>query len=178
MEAARRFGEIMASEGVGLVYGGGSRGLMGAVASSVLDHGGHVTGIIPGFLTEKESSDMATAELSDLAEASLQVMYRQPGGFCCRVLSGVGRPRIRFPVEQMLRVREGTREAALQVARRIDPQVEAAQIVPAELAVTVEYLWGGPRTTLNGLALHATADGASYHFLRKTTDRAELPVPR
>ena len=41
---------------VGLVYGGGSRGLMGAVATAVLDHGGHVTGIIPEFLQNREQT--------------------------------------------------------------------------------------------------------------------------
>jgi uncharacterized protein (TIGR00730 family) len=56
MEAARRFGEILAVDGVGLVYGGGSRGLMGAVATAVLDHGGHVTGIIPEFLQNREQT--------------------------------------------------------------------------------------------------------------------------
>src|SRR6266850_1980068 len=56
MEAARRLGELMALDGVGLVYGGGSRGLMGAVATSVLDHGGHVTGIIPEFLQNREQT--------------------------------------------------------------------------------------------------------------------------
>ncbi len=56
MEAARRFGEFLAIDGVGLVYGGGSRGLMGAVATSVLDHGGHVTGIIPEFLQNREQT--------------------------------------------------------------------------------------------------------------------------
>ena len=56
MEAARRFGELMANEKVGLVYGGGSRGLMGAVATSVLKHGGHVTGIIPEFLQNREQT--------------------------------------------------------------------------------------------------------------------------
>ncbi len=54
MEASRRFGELLALDGVGLVYGGGSRGLMGAVATSVLDHGGHVTGIIPELLESRE----------------------------------------------------------------------------------------------------------------------------
>ncbi len=54
MEAARRFGELLARDNVGLVYGGGSRGLMGAVANSVLDHGGRVTGIIPEFLQDRE----------------------------------------------------------------------------------------------------------------------------
>ena len=56
MEAARAFGEILAHEGVGLVYGGGSRGLMGAVATSVLDHGGRVTGVIPEFLQNREQT--------------------------------------------------------------------------------------------------------------------------
>jgi hypothetical protein len=56
MDAARRLGEILAIESVGLVYGGGSRGLMGAVATSVLDHGGHVTGIIPEFLQNREQT--------------------------------------------------------------------------------------------------------------------------
>ena len=56
MEAAHRFGKLLALDGVGLVYGGGSRGLMGAVATSVLDQGGHVTGIIPAFLESREQT--------------------------------------------------------------------------------------------------------------------------
>jgi uncharacterized protein (TIGR00730 family) len=52
--AARAFGKILAEDGVGLVYGGGSLGMMGALATSVLDHGGEVTGVIPEFLTERE----------------------------------------------------------------------------------------------------------------------------
>jgi uncharacterized protein (TIGR00730 family) len=63
MEAARRLGELMALDGVGLVYGGGSRGLMGAVATSVLDHGGHVTGIIPEFLQDKEHTLRGAQEI-------------------------------------------------------------------------------------------------------------------
>jgi uncharacterized protein (TIGR00730 family) len=53
-EAARTLGKAMAEAGIGLVYGGGGRGLMGETARSVIAHGGRVTGIIPGFLTEKE----------------------------------------------------------------------------------------------------------------------------
>jgi uncharacterized protein (TIGR00730 family) len=56
VEAARAFGKILAENGVRLVYGGGSIGLMGAVATSVLDHGGTVTGIIPDFLTIRENA--------------------------------------------------------------------------------------------------------------------------
>jgi len=54
VKAARDFGKILAESGVRLVYGGGSIGLMGAVASAVIDHGGAATGIIPEFLTTKE----------------------------------------------------------------------------------------------------------------------------
>ncbi|MGO9047733.1 MAG: TIGR00730 family Rossman fold protein [Xanthobacteraceae bacterium] len=52
--AARHFGKILAHSGIRLVYGGGSIGLMGALASSVIEHGGAATGIIPEFLTAKE----------------------------------------------------------------------------------------------------------------------------
>jgi uncharacterized protein (TIGR00730 family) len=54
VQAARTFGRILAENGIRLVYGGGSIGLMGAVANSVIDHGGTVTGIIPDFLTARE----------------------------------------------------------------------------------------------------------------------------
>jgi uncharacterized protein (TIGR00730 family) len=51
---ARALGEALAESRVGLVYGGGGMGLMGTVAKSVLDNGGHVTGIIPDFLVNRE----------------------------------------------------------------------------------------------------------------------------
>src|SRR5882757_3589596 len=56
VEAAIALGKIFAENHVRLVYGGGSVGLMGAVAKSVLDHGGSVTGIIPEFLRAKENA--------------------------------------------------------------------------------------------------------------------------
>jgi uncharacterized protein (TIGR00730 family) len=55
-EAAEALGKVLAENGIRLVYGGGSLGMMGAVASAVLDHGGKVTGIIPDFLTTKENA--------------------------------------------------------------------------------------------------------------------------
>jgi len=54
IQSAKTLGRIFAENDVRLVYGGGSVGMMGAVASSVLEHGGHVTGIIPDFLVKKE----------------------------------------------------------------------------------------------------------------------------
>lgn len=52
--AARTLGQELAHAGIGLVYGGGSLGLMGEVAKAALKDGGRVTGIIPSFLSEKE----------------------------------------------------------------------------------------------------------------------------
>jgi uncharacterized protein (TIGR00730 family) len=52
--AAKAFGRILAANKIRLVYGGGSVGLMGALATSVLDNGGFVTGIIPDFLVDRE----------------------------------------------------------------------------------------------------------------------------
>ena len=62
-QGARDFGKLLAAADIGLVYGGGSLGLMGEVARSVLDHDGHVTGIIPGFLSEREHMLVEAQEL-------------------------------------------------------------------------------------------------------------------
>jgi uncharacterized protein (TIGR00730 family) len=56
VEAAIALGKVFAENNIRLVYGGGSVGLMGAVAKSTLDHGGSVTGIIPDFLKARENA--------------------------------------------------------------------------------------------------------------------------
>jgi uncharacterized protein (TIGR00730 family) len=63
VEAAREFGQVLVNEGIGLVYGGGSLGLMGEIAQTVLREGGHVTGIIPSFLSEREHMLLDAQEL-------------------------------------------------------------------------------------------------------------------
>ncbi len=62
-KTAYGFGKILAENGVRLIYGGGSIGLMGALAGSVIDHGGEVTGIIPEFLTAQERPRRLAQEL-------------------------------------------------------------------------------------------------------------------
>jgi uncharacterized protein (TIGR00730 family) len=52
--AAGRLGALLASRGIGLVYGGGSIGLMGVLADAALRAGGHVIGVIPSALALKE----------------------------------------------------------------------------------------------------------------------------
>ena len=53
-EAARTLGRTLTKRGLGLVYGGASVGIMGAVADAVLEGGGEATGIIPEALAVKE----------------------------------------------------------------------------------------------------------------------------
>ena len=62
-EAARGFGAVLARRGLGLVYGGGRVGLMGAVADGALAAGGAVVGVIPQELVDRE---LAHAGLSEL----------------------------------------------------------------------------------------------------------------
>lgn len=61
--AARRVGEALAGRGLGLVYGGGRIGLMGAVADAALAAGGRVVGVIPEPLTIKELAHDGCTEL-------------------------------------------------------------------------------------------------------------------
>src|SRR3974377_276479 len=83
VEAGTAFGKILAENGIRLVYGGGSIGLMGAVATSALDHGGTVTGIIPDFLTIRENALKRVQELvltPDMKERK-RLMVQNSGGF-------------------------------------------------------------------------------------------------
>ena len=91
MAAAREFGQILAENGIRLVYGGGSAGLMGACAEAVLDHGGLVTGIIPEFLTDREHMLMRAQEriiTRDLHERK-RLMFERADAFVA-LPGGVG----------------------------------------------------------------------------------------
>ncbi|MBI2719680.1 MAG: TIGR00730 family Rossman fold protein [Rhizobiales bacterium] len=82
VEAARTLGKAMAAADIGLVYGGGGLGLMGEVAKTVLAEGGHVTGIIPGFLANKERMLTEANELvvtADMHERKMTMFARSSG---------------------------------------------------------------------------------------------------
>ncbi|MHA7970465.1 LOG family protein [Rhizobium sp. CAU 1783] len=66
MAAGRALGRSIAANGMRLVYGGGTKGIMGAVASGVLSNGGQVTGIIPEFLMDMEATRHSLGQLSEL----------------------------------------------------------------------------------------------------------------
>jgi uncharacterized protein (TIGR00730 family) len=88
--AARELGAVLAQADIGLVYGGGRVGLMGTLADSVLKSGGHVTGVIPRSLVDREVGHTGLTHLhivdtmherkalmADLADAFVLL----PGGF-------------------------------------------------------------------------------------------------
>lgn len=56
-------GTMLAMEGITIVYGGAKVGLMGAVASGALQHGGTVIGVLPRFLQSKEIAHPGLSEL-------------------------------------------------------------------------------------------------------------------
>jgi uncharacterized protein (TIGR00730 family) len=88
--SARRFGELLAPHGLGLVYGGGHVGLMGVLADAVLQAGGEVVGVIPRAMVERELAQLnltrlevvdtmhqRKARMADLADGFAAL----PGGF-------------------------------------------------------------------------------------------------
>jgi uncharacterized protein (TIGR00730 family) len=82
MAAARALGKALAAQHIGLVYGGGNLGLMGEVARTVMAEGGHVTGIIPAFLAEKERLNEDVSELivtRDMHERKITMFARSSG---------------------------------------------------------------------------------------------------
>src|SRR6478752_6591940 len=66
MAAGRALGKEIADYGLHLIYGGGTKGIMGAVASGTLSNGGQVTGIIPEFLIDMEATRHSLGQLNEL----------------------------------------------------------------------------------------------------------------
>jgi uncharacterized protein (TIGR00730 family) len=123
MEAATRFGRILAESGIRLVYGGGAVGLMGALAESVLDHGGLVTGVIPDFLVNREHMLARVQEriiTPDMHERK-RVMFERADAFVA-LPGGVG--TLEELVEQLTWAQLGRHKKPiliLNVARFWDP---------------------------------------------------------
>jgi uncharacterized protein (TIGR00730 family) len=81
--AAKTLGRMMAESGIRLVYGGGSVGLMGILARTVLAAGGVVTGIIPQFLKDREVMLGEVSELivtADMHERK-RIMFERADSF-------------------------------------------------------------------------------------------------
>lgn len=88
--AAQEMGRSIAHRGIGIVFGGGHVGLMGAVADAALEAGGEVVGVIPAFMVEKELAHERLSELitvRDMHERKMRMhelsdaVVALPGGF-------------------------------------------------------------------------------------------------
>ncbi len=90
-EAARTLGRLLAEKDIGLVYGGGSLGLMGEVAKACLSAGGYVIGVIPEFLVRKEILLEGVQELVVTANMHQRkmTMFEKADGFCA-LPGGIG----------------------------------------------------------------------------------------
>ena len=100
LAAARQFGALLAGAGIGLVYGGGGRGMMGAIARAVIDNGGHVTAIIPDFLTDHDAMLIEAQEhivVPDM-HTRKRLMFERSDGFVA-LPGGIG--TLEELVEQM-----------------------------------------------------------------------------
>jgi uncharacterized protein (TIGR00730 family) len=62
-ESAEALGAVLAKRGIGLVYGGGNVGLMGVIADTVMARGGHVIGVIPQSLADREVAHTGITDL-------------------------------------------------------------------------------------------------------------------
>jgi uncharacterized protein (TIGR00730 family) len=81
--AARQFGQILAENGIGLVYGGGATGMMGALAHSVYAHGGEIIAIIPEFLVRRELlfADASEAVVTQDMHERKRIMFERADAF-------------------------------------------------------------------------------------------------
>jgi len=143
IEAAKNFGKILAQNGIRLVYGGGSVGLMGALAESVLEHGGEVTGIIPEFLTTRERPRRLAQELivtRDMHERK-RTMFERADAFVA-LPGGIG--TLEELVEQLTWVQLGRHKKPILIANIAgywDPllaligHMRAVKFVPSALRV-------------------------------------------
>ena len=82
-ETARQVGAMAAARGLGIVYGGGRIGLMGAVADGATAEGGHVHGVIPRFLETLEVAHQGVSELTvtETMQERKSTMYADSDAF-------------------------------------------------------------------------------------------------
>lgn len=164
--AAREVGRLLARRSIDLVYGGGNVGLMGTVADACMSSGGHVIGVIPQLLVDKELAHHGISELhvvetmherkqmmADLADGFLAL----PGGFgtwdeFCEILTWA---------QLGIQSKGG---ALLNVAGYYDPLIALA-----DRAVQEGFVWRPNRALI--------LDGTNAAELLDRLDRFEAPSP-
>ena len=167
MTAGRQLGKEIAEYGLRLIYGGGTKGIMGAVASGVLSTGGQVTGIIPEFLIDMEATRHSLGQLNELIvtpdmHARKHMMFERsdafvalPGGIgtleeIVEIMTWAQLARHEKPMvfaningfwdPMMELMKHMTDEGFIHTAHRVQPLVidNIADIVPAIMAQAAE----------------------------------------
>lgn len=149
----------MADNGIDLVYGGGTKGIMGAVAEAVMAGGGKAIGIIPEFLMDKEASRRELGRLSELhvtrdMHERKHMMFERSDAFVT-LPGGIG------TLEEIIEIMTWA-----QLGRHAKPMVFA----------NVSGFWD----PLNALLEHMSGEGFIHtaHLVRPMViDRAEDIVP-
>lgn len=157
--AAETLGRAMADNGIDLVYGGGTKGIMGAVAEAVMAGGGKAIGIIPEFLMDKEASRRELGRLSELhvtrdMHERKHMMFERSDAFVT-LPGGIG------TLEEIIEIMTWA-----QLGRHTKPMVFA----------NVSGFWD----PLNALLEHMSGEGFIHtaHLVRPMViDRAEDIVP-
>ncbi len=141
--AAQSLGKALADNRIRLIYGGGSVGLMGALADAVMAHGGLTTGIIPEFLMRREQPRRLAQELivtRDMHERKHR-MFERADAFVA-LPGGIG--TLEELVEQMTRAQLGRHRKPIllaNIAGYWDPlltlveHMRAQQFMPASMRV-------------------------------------------
>jgi uncharacterized protein (TIGR00730 family) len=157
MQAARQFGRILGENRIRLVYGGGSVGLMGALAEAALDHGGEVTGVIPEFLVNREHMLVRIQErivTRDMHERK-RVMFERADAFVA-LPGGIG--TLEELVEQLTWAQLGRHKKPI-------------------LIVNIAAFWDPLRALIDHMEkLEFIRSGLSVHFL--VADRVEDALPQ
>lgn len=157
--AAETLGRAMADNGIDLVYGGGTKGIMGAVAEAVMAGGGKAIGIIPEFLMDKEASRRELGRLGELhvtrdMHERKHMMFERSDAFVT-LPGGIG------TLEEIIEIMTWA-----QLGRHTKPMVFA----------NVSGFWD----PLNALLEHMSGEGFIHtaHLVRPMViDRAEDIVP-
>lgn len=170
-ELARDLGSLLAHEGIGLVYGGGSVGLMGVAADAALAAGGEVLGVIPTGLFSTEVAHVGLTELHQVPDMHTRkaLMYDLADAFCV-LPGGLG------TMEELF---EAATWNQLGLHGRLKPLVLVDcdgywEPVVALLDRSVEDGFVKPRW--RETILHATAPVDALDQLRRFTPHAEPPV--
>lgn len=154
--AASQTGSLLAKEGIRLVYGGGSIGLMGVVTDAALNHGGDVTGVIPQFLLDYEVGDPDIDELIvvNSMHDRKRTMFERADGFI--ILPGG----------------LGTLDEAIEIITWKQLQLHQKPII----LVNVEGYWDGFETLVRGAISNGFAH-EKVHDLFTTVTQVEDILP-